>query len=660
MEDGVASISAEDIDGGSYSDFCSFTLSASQSEFTADHVGENVVILTVTTSAGKTGCEAIVTVEDDEVLPPVAVCNDITIYLDGSGSAHISAGDVDGGSYDATGIFTLELSQADFDCDHVGENTVTLTIINGAELSDACEATVTVVDDTAPTLICADFSVELIGGEAYILPEDVGGSFDNCGIASMELSVEVFLCEDIGENVVELTVTDIHGNSSSCEAVVNVLGTFPTVEIVKNNLPEFCQGAVVELEAVSNDATIYFWSSEDDERNIISNGDLPRVLVAASGLYTVRVANAYGCAAEADYELELDVTALTSSYVILANNVAMKRSTVNSGGIGIMDSKGTAKFESNTQVTAEGTFVKTPKFDIKSGSVVSNQIGGIVSVDLPEILSNPHKTGGKDDLKIPNNAVVTVDGSIFNKIDIGKNARVTFTSPVIYAKEYLAKDGSEVSFAGCTQLILSNKMYLEKNTVTNPENNKLVIFNDNKKKGTYFEVGGDNVVFNGSLNMPTTELKTAKGKADKPIVLTGQFIVDKVSGDDHVIWAAGTACECEVDPGILARVANTAAPVNTFDREETIFSETVDLTAFPNPFYGRTNLRFVSPQEERVVVSIYSFTGQEVSRLFDGLAEAGREYSLPFDAGTLAPGMYLYKVETASGLVKVQKLVLSK
>ena len=50
----------------------------------------------------------------------------------------------------------------------------------------------------------------------------IGGRVDNCGIASMELSQTFFHCTHLGANTVELTVTDIHSNSSSCTATITV------------------------------------------------------------------------------------------------------------------------------------------------------------------------------------------------------------------------------------------------------------------------------------------------------------------------------------------------------------------------------------------------------------------------------------------------------
>ena len=64
LEEGIAIISAEDINGSSFDECGEVTISISQTDFDESHIGDNTVILTVTDSGGNTDtCEATVTVE---------------------------------------------------------------------------------------------------------------------------------------------------------------------------------------------------------------------------------------------------------------------------------------------------------------------------------------------------------------------------------------------------------------------------------------------------------------------------------------------------------------------------------------------------------------------------------------------------------------------
>jgi hypothetical protein len=64
LEEGLAIISVEDINNGSFDECGEVTLSINQTEFDESHIGNNTIILTVTDSAGNTNtCEATVNVE---------------------------------------------------------------------------------------------------------------------------------------------------------------------------------------------------------------------------------------------------------------------------------------------------------------------------------------------------------------------------------------------------------------------------------------------------------------------------------------------------------------------------------------------------------------------------------------------------------------------
>ncbi|MCB8963405.1 MAG: HYR domain-containing protein, partial [Bacteroidales bacterium] len=121
-------------------------------------------------------CTAIVTIEDTE--DPVAVCQNITVQLDASGNATITAAQVDNGSYDNCGTPSLALDITSFDCTKLGANTVTLTVTDGNGNSHSCAANVTVKDDDNPVTITAtptQTSIDCYGGNATVTIAVSGG-----------------------------------------------------------------------------------------------------------------------------------------------------------------------------------------------------------------------------------------------------------------------------------------------------------------------------------------------------------------------------------------------------------------------------------------------------------------------------------------------------
>ena len=241
---GNASITADQLNNGS-ADACGIQrITASKTSFDCSDVGPNTVTLTVTDVNGNTATgTAIVTVEDNTA--PVVNTRSLTIQLDATGNASITADQLNNGSADACGIQSITASKTSFDCSNVGPNTVTLTVtdVNGNSASGT--AIVTVEDKVAPVVLTQNITIQLDAmGNASINAADLNnGSNDACGIQSIILSKATFDCSDIGENTVTLTVTDVNGNTATGTAVVTVedrLAPVPT-RAQLNPITAICQ-----------------------------------------------------------------------------------------------------------------------------------------------------------------------------------------------------------------------------------------------------------------------------------------------------------------------------------------------------------------------------------------------------------------------------------
>lgn len=78
---------------------------------------------------------------------------------------------------------------------------------------------------------------------------------------------------------------------------------------------------------------------------------------------------------------------------------------------------------------------------------------------------------------------------------------------------------------------------------------------------------------------------------------------------------------------------------------------------YPNPFNPTTMIRFAVATAQKVTLRIYNTAGQEVASLFEGTANAGAMYEVPFNAGSLASGMYFSVLQTATSR-EVKKMTL--
>ena len=134
------------------------------------------ICLKVTDSFGETDTECTtITVVPNQ--PPNAVCEDVTVSADESCMA---GADVDAGSFDPDGD-PLDIQQEPAGPYALGDTEVTLTVTDPLGLTGTCTATVTVVDDTAPTVLADIVSVPGGGGD------DDGD--DDGGLARVEYAV---------------------------------------------------------------------------------------------------------------------------------------------------------------------------------------------------------------------------------------------------------------------------------------------------------------------------------------------------------------------------------------------------------------------------------------------------------------------------------------
>ncbi len=224
-QNGLATITADDVDGGSFNNCGNITTSINVNSFDCTSVGDNIVILTVTDDNNNTfTCESTVTVND--ITPPTALCQNILITLDQNGLATIEAMDIDNGSFDACGISETIIDITNFDCSNIGDNIVTLIVTDTNGNTASCQATVTVLNATeTPTAICENIIISLdTDGMAYITPDDIndGITSNNCS-TSVSIDIDTFDCDDLGQNEVTLTVVNESGETSTCVALVTVV-----------------------------------------------------------------------------------------------------------------------------------------------------------------------------------------------------------------------------------------------------------------------------------------------------------------------------------------------------------------------------------------------------------------------------------------------------
>jgi gliding motility-associated-like protein len=209
---------------------CAFTLECPESKL-------------IETTAGT--CEGLLEFEDAILVPQIIDgCGTITISQT-SGPTNIESVGI--------GIYEIEFEA-----------------ISTEGISATCNFTIEIEDKEAPIASCKDLELNLDPcGEVIITASDIDlESSDACGIANLELSQSVFDDSSIGLNLVELTVTDINGNTSTCTSNI-LISPFSNMDesglITSENI-SIVYGESIELtpniEAI--DGFLFSWYVDGD------------------------------------------------------------------------------------------------------------------------------------------------------------------------------------------------------------------------------------------------------------------------------------------------------------------------------------------------------------------------------------------------------------
>ncbi|NOT38730.1 MAG: HYR domain-containing protein [Saprospiraceae bacterium] len=211
---------------------------------TAFEFGTTAVTSTVTDDAGNsTTCNFNVHVIDLE--PPVATCPLEDVELDAIeghcfGEAEYSTSYSDNVQVDYS-YFDPYTSNSRYD---VGTTVVTYTVVDIAGNSNSCTFNVIVYDTQDPVLTCPDtMKIQLNAGVCNKIVWYTSSASDNCADPTIVYTPSNGSTLGIGNAVVNGTVTDGSGNTSTCKFVVSIKAA---AEICNNNIDDDCDGLTDE------------------------------------------------------------------------------------------------------------------------------------------------------------------------------------------------------------------------------------------------------------------------------------------------------------------------------------------------------------------------------------------------------------------------------
>lgn len=111
--------------------------------------------------------------------------------------------------------------------------------------------------------------------------------------------------------------------------------------------------------------------------------------------------------------------------------------------------------------------------------------------------------------------------------------------------------------------------------------------------------------------------------------------------------------------GFLSEFATRGSITSVDDQRDNSIPLVYDLYQnYPNPFNPLTIIKFQIPEDGFVVLKIYDLLGNEVKILLKEQRPAGI-YELNFNAGSLASGIYLYRIQV-NDYIFTRKMMLLK
>ena len=151
-----------------------------------------------------------------------------------------------------------------------------------------------------------------------------------------------------------------------------------------------------------------------------------------------------------------------------------------------------------------------------------------------------------------------------------------------------------------------------------------------------------------------TSLAKSPRNADSSIAQTDLFRLAPASS----LINAGTDVGIDFIGNAPDIGAFESSVINSIDGNENIPGRFTLSQNYPNPFNPATIIEYTVPVKSKILLTVYNIEGQKIKEMVNGEKPAGK-YSVTFNAGELASGIYIYKLSDGSRTLS-RKMILLK
>ena len=136
-------------------------------------------------------------------------------------------------------------------------------------------------------------------------------------------------------------------------------------------------------------------------------------------------------------------------------------------------------------------------------------------------------------------------------------------------------------------------------------------------------------------------------------------IEEEQSLDQEVVHTKEQIGYVAIEPGLLS-IVEAAAKTSALAAETATDLPTAYALHgnYPNPFNPVTTIRYDLPEQAVVRLEVFDVMGRRIAVLVDGSMRAG-VHEVPFHAGTLSSGLYLFRLQ-ANDFTETRKMLLLK
>jgi hypothetical protein len=136
------------------------------------------------------------------------------------------------------------------------------------------------------------------------------------------------------------------------------------------------------------------------------------------------------------------------------------------------------------------------------------------------------------------------------------------------------------------------------------------------------------------------------------------LVVENMATGDTLTWTDDNTAASNSTKYLI--IVSGLVPTTGVEKTETFVPTIFKLDQnYPNPFNPTTVLKFSVAKREMTSLKLYNTLGQEVMKLYDGVASPGTIYKATVDGSQLASGIYFYRLISGTQS-EIKKMVLLK